>query len=103
MVNNNGIKIRTGVGANARSVFSGEVRNIIRIPGANISVIIKHGAYYTVYSNLASVSVKPGDKVTTKQVIGTVAENSLNGETELELQIWKGSTKLDPEGWIFVR
>jgi septal ring factor EnvC (AmiA/AmiB activator) len=103
MVNNNGIKIRTGAGAAARCIFSGEVRNIIRIPGANISVIIKHGAYYTVYSNLASVNVKPGDKVSTKQVIGTVAENSINGETELELQIWKGSTKLDPEGWIYIR
>ena len=100
-VNNNGIKIRTNSGSGARCIFAGEVRNIIRIPGANISVIVKHGAYYSVYSNLASVSVKPGDKVTTKQMLGTVAENTMNGETELELQIWKGSTKLDPEGWLY--
>jgi septal ring factor EnvC (AmiA/AmiB activator) len=101
MVNNNGVKIRTNAGAKARCIFSGEVTNIIRIPGANISIIVKHGSYYSVYSNLSSVFVKPGDKVSTKQELGTVAENSINGETELELQIWKGSTKLDPEGWIY--
>ncbi len=100
-VNNSGIKIRTEKGATARSVFAGEVTNVIRIPGANKAVIVKHGDYFTVYSNLAEVYVHAGDKISVKQKIGSIAENIMNGETEMELQIWKNEEKLNPESWIF--
>ncbi|MGZ5281553.1 MAG: murein hydrolase activator EnvC family protein [Bacteroidia bacterium] len=100
IVNNSGVKIRTEKGSNARCIFSGEVTNVIRIPGANKAVIVKHGNYFTVYSNLAEVHVHAGDKIGVKQSIGTIAENIMNGETEMELQIWKNEEKLNPEGWI---
>jgi septal ring factor EnvC (AmiA/AmiB activator) len=101
IVNNSGIKIRTQKGANARCIFSGEVTNVIRIPGANKAVIVKHGNYFSVYSNLSEVFVHAGDKVSVKQNIGSIAENVINGETEMELQIWKNEEKLNPELWIY--
>lgn len=100
IVNNSGIKIRTEKGASARAVFAGEVTNVIRIPGANKAVIVKHGNYFTVYSNLAEVYVHAGDKISVKQKIGSIAENIMNGETEMELQIWKNEEKMNPEAWI---
>lgn len=100
MVNNNGIDIATTRGAQARSVFDGEVTGITNIPGAGWLVIVRHGEYLSVYANLSSVSVKTGDKVKTKQAIGTVAEND-EGQPVLHFEVWKsGVGKMDPEGWI---
>jgi septal ring factor EnvC (AmiA/AmiB activator) len=100
MVNNNGVDIATTRGAQARSVFDGEVTGITNIPGAGWLVIVRHGEYLSVYANLSSVSVKTGDKVKTKQAIGTVAEND-EGQPVLHFEVWKsGVGKMDPEGWI---
>lgn len=101
IINNSGIKIRTPKGSKARAIFGGEVSYVIEIPGANHSVIIKHGQYFTVYSNLKSISVKRGEKVKTKQEIGVVGESKTNGETEIELQVWKSGEKLNPVQWIY--
>jgi murein hydrolase activator len=101
IVNNSGIKIRTPKNSGVRTIFSGEVSYVIEIPGANHSVIVKHGKYFTVYSNLKSISVKRGDKIRIKQQIGTVGESLQTGETELELQVWKGGEKLNPAQWIY--
>lgn len=100
IVNNSGVKIRTPKNSKARAIFGGEVSYVIEIPGANHSVIIKHGKYFTVYSNLKSISVKRGDKVKTRQEIGVVGESKINGETEIELQVWKSGEKLNPAQWI---
>jgi septal ring factor EnvC (AmiA/AmiB activator) len=99
----NGVKIKTPQGANARCIFSGEVQSIVRIPHANLAVIVKHGNYFSVYVNLEEVYVHAGDKLDTKQSIGKVAVNNFSGESELELQIWQGNQKLDPERWILRR
>ncbi|MCA6362389.1 MAG: peptidoglycan DD-metalloendopeptidase family protein [Bacteroidetes bacterium] len=100
MVNNNGVDIATTRGAQARSVFDGEVTGITNIPGAGWLVIVRHGEYLSVYANLSSVSVKTGDKVKTKQAIGNVAEND-EGQPVLHFEVWKsGVGKMDPEGWI---
>jgi murein hydrolase activator len=100
VVKNNGVDIRSGINSQARSVFDGEVTGVITIPGANSAVIIRHGEFLSVYSNLASVFVKKGDKVTTRQKIGSVYTDSEEGVTELHLEIWKGTVKLDPAGWL---
>jgi len=97
----NGIKIMSTKGAEARAVFGGKVSNVISIPGMGKSVIINHGEYFTVYVNLDEVYVKPNDKVSTKQRIGSIHYDQKSGKTEMELQIWKQSTKLDPEYWLF--
>jgi septal ring factor EnvC (AmiA/AmiB activator) len=100
MVNNNGIKIRTTKGAVARAIFQGEVRAVVKIGQGNYSVLLAHGNYFTVYSNLSEVYVHQGEKVSTKDLLGKVAENTETGQTEIELQIWKSYDKLDPQGWL---
>ncbi|HYQ55768.1 MAG TPA: peptidoglycan DD-metalloendopeptidase family protein, partial [Draconibacterium sp.] len=99
-VQNNGINIATNIGARVRAIFNGEVSRVFGISGGNTAVIIRHGIYLSVYSNLREVVVKKGDKVTAKQPIGTVFTDLNNGNKSiLKFQIWKESTKLDPEGW----
>ena len=97
---NNGIDITTTQNASVRSIFEGEVVNVIFNPGFQKGVIIKHGNYYTVYTGLDDVSVKPGDKVTAKQKIGTAWYDADEGKTEVHLEIWKGTVLLDPSSWI---
>lgn len=99
-IENNGIDISTTDGAAVRSLFEGEVLNVIFNPSFQKGVIIKHGEYYTVYTNLASVNVEPGTKVSAKQKIGTVYTNAEEGKTEVHFELWKGTTILDPALWI---
>ncbi|MEO6166766.1 MAG: peptidoglycan DD-metalloendopeptidase family protein [Chitinophagales bacterium] len=96
---NNGVDIKTAGGADARAVFKGTVVSIISNPGYHKGVLIKHGEYFTVYSNLATVKVKANQEVDTKQSIGTVYSNE-SGESTVHLEIWKGTTLLNPESWI---
>lgn len=102
MTKNNGVDIKTAPGADARAVFKGTVVSIISNPGYHKGVLIKHGEYYTVYSNLASVKVKANQEVDTKQSIGTVYTNE-SGESTVHLEIWKGTTLLNPESWIIAK
>jgi septal ring factor EnvC (AmiA/AmiB activator) len=98
---NNGISISTEAGAKVRSVFNGEVSRVFGITGGNTAVIIRHGKYLTVYSNLREVTVKKGDKVSTKQTIGTIYTDSDDGNKSiLKFQIWLENQKLNPEDWI---
>jgi len=77
------------------------VSRVFGISGGNTAVIIRHGTYLSVYSNLREVVVKKGDKVSIKQPIGTVYTDTKDGNKSiLKFQIWKESTKLDPEDWI---
>tara|TARA_B100001057_G_scaffold405239_1_gene418108 strand:+ start:1920 stop:3176 length:1257 start_codon:yes stop_codon:yes gene_type:complete len=98
---NNGVKITTEEGAFIRAVFEGTVSRIIDIPGAGKAVILSHGDYFSVYSNLLMVSVKRGQSVQLKEKIGTVLTKTYTKESIIELQIWKGSEKMDPSSWLF--
>jgi septal ring factor EnvC (AmiA/AmiB activator) len=98
--NNNGINISTSAGASVKAIFAGEVSGVISIPGANMAIIIKHGEYLTVYSNLASVSVSKGQKVSAGQSIGIADRDDSGNKSEAHLEIWKGKTKLNPADWI---
>lgn len=102
VVNNNGVDFHTENGASALAIFNGTVTSVFTIPGAGQNIIITHGSYKTVYSGLSNVSVKVGDKVTTKQKIGTVMNDG--DESTLHFEVWKvgsesGSAQ-NPEGWI---
>ncbi len=100
-VKNDGIDISTNSGAVARSIFEGTVSRVITVPGAHKTVIIRHGNYLTVYSNLKEVIVKQGDKVKTKQTIGVIYTDKANeNKTVLQFQIWKENKKLNPEFWL---
>lgn len=99
--NNSGIDIQTSPGADARAVFNGEVTRVFVVPGYNNSVIIRHGNYLTVYSNLSQVYVKAGDKVSTRQTIGKIFTDTENSNaTILHFQLWKEKTKLNPAPWL---
>lgn len=100
-VRNNGINISTEPGSQVRAVFNGEVSRVFGISGGNSAVIIRHGNFLTVYSNLREVTVKKGDKVTVRQNIGTVYTDFDDGNKSiLKFQIWKENQKLNPEEWI---
>ncbi len=100
-IRNNGVDIKTNKGAQARALFEGVVANIVYNPGFHKAIIVRHGEFFTVYSNLAEALVKPGDKVQTKQPIGIVYTDEEVEKTEMHLEIWKGTTKLDPQYWIY--
>lgn len=100
-VENNGIDIQGEAGAEARAIFDGVVTTIFALEGYNNSVIVRHGNYLTVYSNLTSVYVTKGSKVKTGQALGKIfADPELGGATQLHFQVWKERTKLNPEQWI---
>jgi septal ring factor EnvC (AmiA/AmiB activator) len=99
-VENNGVDIRTDANASVRCVFEGKVVGILNNPTFKNAVIISHGEYFTVYSKLASVNVSKGQKISTKQVIGSAYTDEDN-ITEVHLEVWKGAAKLNPVDWIY--
>ena len=100
MVNNKGVNIASGSGAEVRAVFEGDITQIVFVQGLNNTVIIRHGNYLTTYSNLASVNVKTGDKVTLNQVIGRLSNSDDSDDCVLHFEIWKETENLNPEQWL---
>jgi septal ring factor EnvC (AmiA/AmiB activator) len=98
--NNIGIEITSNGSTPVRSVFKGEVRSVFLIKGANMTVIIRHGKYLTVYENIVDLKVKAGDKVDTKQQIGNVYCETEENKAILKFMIFEEKEKLDPESWI---
>lgn len=99
VVENRGVDIQTAQGSAARAIFEGKVLTVATVPGMNNIVMIQHGEYFTVYAKLKTVSVQPGQTVKLKDTIGTVYTDS-DGTTELQFQIWKNSSNMNPETWI---
>ena len=95
---NNGITIALEPGTQVRAVFDGVVKQIVVVPGYNKCILVQHGNYFSFYCKMGSVTVKAGDKVKTNQILGTV--DTIEGNTQLHLQIWKGSKPDDPENWL---
>ena len=104
-VDNNGIDITTEKQAKVRAVFSGKVTSVLIIPGAGKVVMISHGQYRTVYSNLKDVFVKKGDQVKTKQTIGQLIDSDEKSISEAHFEIWKitsnGLATENPSLWIY--
>ena len=99
-IENPGVDIQTQRNELVRAVFDGEVSKIASVPGMNgIVIIIQHGEYRTVYANLSKSLVKMGDKVKTKDPIGEVFTDS-DGVSEVQFQVWKNFSKLDPLAWL---
>jgi len=99
-VKNNGVDIMTNINASARAVFEGEVTRIISVPKYNNVVILRHGEYLTVYSNLDDVTVSVGDKIATKQQLGIIHTDTDDTKTELHFEMWKGKELLNPSLWM---
>jgi murein hydrolase activator len=100
MMFNSGVEICASRGTQARAVFSGEVTGIAISPTGGKLVIIRHGEYLSVYSNLDDVLVKTGQKVSVKQTIGSVMYDEGEDKTSMNLQIWKGQKTMDPSSWL---
>jgi len=99
--NNSDIEITSSGKTPVRTVFNGTVAKVFSIQGLNMSIIIKHGKYFTVYSNLVNVVVKTGDKVETGQMIGEVFNDKEKGnEAVLKFMVTEERVNLDPELWI---
>lgn len=96
---NNGIEIQTSIGGGARSVFQGEVSKVFTGPNQLKVVMVRHGDYITVYTDLENVTVKEGNKVATKQKLGTVHTND-DGKAQFNFQIWKVSECQNPRNWL---
>jgi len=99
---NIGIEITSSGTTTVKAVFKGEVAKVFSIPGANMTVIIRHGNYLSVYANLINVKVKTGDSINIRQVIGDVYnDSSENNISVLKFMIFENEKKyLDPEIWI---
>lgn len=94
MIPNNGVDIATDKGAVVRSVFKGKVVGVQFIPGCNYMVLIQHGSFYTVYSNLEQTFVKSGMAVDTKQKIGKASSS------EIHFEVWQNKARQNPASWI---
>ncbi len=98
-VENLGIDIQTSKGAQAFAIFEGVVKAIAFVPGMNRIVIIQHGAYHSVYAKLKHTTIKVGQYVQANTPIGTINTDA-QGTTELQLQLWHGTQKLNPVWWL---
>ena len=99
IVDNPHIEISSYNGAIVRSVFEGEVSSVVPIPGANIMVLIRHGNYFTVYSNLINVKVKSGNIISLKEPIGQAFTDE-DGKTMVQFGLWKDADIQDPQPWL---
>jgi len=97
-IKNNGIDITSVPGAQAKVIFDGEVSSVIFIANLNYIVIVRHGDYLTVYSNLENVTVKKGDKVKTRQSLGTVFTEQGESKSRLHFELWQGTIVQNPAG-----
>lgn len=93
-LDNKGINIQGNGGAQARSIFDGEVSAVFSFAGTT-GVMVRHGSYISVYCNLRSVAVHKGQKVSTRQVLGSVGSDNI-----LQFQLRKETAKLNPESWL---
>jgi len=98
-IKNDGVDISTSQGAEVRAVFKGKVSGVFAVQGYGKVIILRHGEYLTVYSNLAEVAVSKDANVSLKQKLGRV-ETSDNGKTFINFQIRKGSLTLNPQSWL---
>ena len=97
---NNGIDIKTSENADVKAVFGGTVSIVSGISGLGNVVLIQHGTYYSVYSNLSTVFVKKGEAVSTRQTIGRAGLNTVTNQSEVHFEIWLERTQLNPATWL---
>jgi septal ring factor EnvC (AmiA/AmiB activator) len=98
VVDNPGITIGSEIGTSVKALFDGEVSSVTNIENMQV-VIVKHGAYFTTYSNLSGVHLSRGQDIRTGQVVGKVAPND-EGIGSIDLIISNEKSNLNPEGWL---
>ena len=99
-ITNNGIDIATTINTPVYAISEGVVASILTLPRGNKAIILKHGTYLSIYSNLAKVQVQTGQKIIAKQIIGTVGIDTEDDKGELHFELWKSKVKQNPLLWI---
>lgn len=99
-IDNKGIDIRTEERAPVKAVYGGVVSGIQYVPGHETTVILQHGNFYTVYSNLTEVNLSRGARVKAGQVLGRVSTNPISNAPELHFEVWYGTQRLNPSNWL---
>jgi len=99
-VENNGIEIATEAHSSCRNIFKGKVSSVLTMPNGIKVVMVRHGEYISVYSNLSEVYVEKGEQVDTKDQIGIVFTSKQENTTIIDFQLWKGALKLNPLYWL---
>ena len=97
---NNGVDIKAADGSNGRAIFKGSVVSVFTLPTTQTCIIVKHGEYFTVYSNISEATVKSNDNIVTKQNLGKLYTDKNDSQTRVHIEIWKGKDKLNPAEWI---
>lgn len=101
VINNEGIDIKTTKDEKVKCIYDGTVKRVFAVPGANMAVIIRHGQYLTLYSNLVNVKVKPNEKVKKGQIIGDVYfTKDDDNSSVLHLRIYDEKQVLNPKLWL---
>tara|TARA_A100000164_G_scaffold353717_1_gene360611 strand:+ start:1236 stop:2426 length:1191 start_codon:yes stop_codon:yes gene_type:complete len=100
-IQSNGVRIRTSSDVDARTIFDGQVYSIIVSKNNSRTVLIQHGNFFTVYKNLSQIYVSKGDKLKTKEAIGKIATDPLNGQTILSFSIFYNGVPQNPKTWIY--
>ncbi len=98
-VQNDGINIRTNNSAPVLAIFDGTVHTVLNMQG-NISIIVQHGKYFSVYTNLSNPVVKRGQTIQRGQTLGAALVDPNDGTSEVHLEIWEGSAPINPEPWL---
>lgn len=96
---NHGIDVVCAPGASVSCVFNGTVTRIFTTPNGAQGIIVRHGEYMSVYTNLNTVSVREGDKVSTKQNLGTLMVSD-EGISDFSFQLWRSKDSLNPRHWL---
>ena len=99
-VTNNGIDLRTNAAATARAVFAGEVMSVQFVPGMHYTVLVRHGDYFSVYSNLATTEVIARQRLDTRTPIGTVHTDPQTNSAVLHFELYEGKRRLNPTHWL---
>lgn len=101
-IQNSGIDIASVKKQKVKAIFRGKISSIIISNTNHSSIIIKHGVFYSVYSNIVNLKVKKGDKVKQGDILGDVALNN-DGNYILQFQMWENDQKVDPQTWIEIK
>ncbi len=94
-IDNRGVNLQGSANQEVVVIAGGEVRKIFVVPGMGTSVLVRHGEYLTVYSNLKTISVKSGDRVVAGEAIGKLADDGI-----LHFEIWKETKSVNPADWV---
>ena len=96
--NSEGITISLPTGTAVKSVADGEVSAVFDVGGQQ-AVVVRHGKYFTAYSNLNAVRVSKGSQVNAGSVLGTAGTGG-NGDGEIVFMVNNSNGPVNPESWL---